>query len=162
MENEGPRAQTLRPRRGSSSGSALGLVRLGERQTSTRSSSGSGRALRAPGEASHVTSEYHAWRARISEGLIREKDFSFIVVEGEWRDCYEVNRYVKGYPDSRRDAREVRLRAFERWPTWMWANEEVAYPAELLREYNEDLLDGRKIGSTAWTSTALGNRWTRS
>src|SRR5215213_1382927 len=98
------------------------------------------------GEASHGTSEYYAWRARISERLIREKGFSFIAVEGDWPDCYEVNRYVKGYPDSGRAAREVLLRAFERWPTWIWANEEVAYLAEMLREYNEGLPEGRKIG----------------
>src|SRR3712207_4662076 len=76
------------------------------------------------GEASHGTSEYYTWRARISERLIREKGFSFIAVEGDWPDCYKVNRYVKGYRDSGRSAREV-LWTFERWPTWMWANEEI-------------------------------------
>ena len=44
------------------------------------------------GEASHGTSEYYTWRARISERLIREKGFSFIAVEGDWPDCYGVNR----------------------------------------------------------------------
>ena len=97
------------------------------------------------GEASHGTSEYYAWRARISERLIREKGFSFIAVEGDWPGCYEVNRYVKGYPDSGRDPREV-LRTFERWPTWMWANEEVASLAEMLRGHNEGLSEERKIG----------------
>ena len=70
------------------------------------------------GEASHGTSEYYTWRTRLSERLIREKGFSFIAVEGDWPDCYEVNRYVKGYPDSGANAREV-LGVFERWPTWM-------------------------------------------
>ncbi len=65
------------------------------------------------GEASHGTSEYYAWRARLSERLIREKGFSYIVVEGDWPDCYEVNRYVKGYRDSGINAHEV-LRVFER------------------------------------------------
>ena len=97
------------------------------------------------GEASHGTSEYYAWRARISERLIREKGFSFIAVEGDWPDCYEVNRYVKGYPDSGRHTREV-LRTFERWPTWMWANEEVASLVEMLRGHNEGLPEGRKVG----------------
>ncbi len=97
------------------------------------------------GEASHGTSEYYAWRARISERLIREKGFSFIAVEGDWPDCYEVNRCVKGYPDSGKDAREA-LRAFERWPTWMWANEEVASLTEMLRGHNRDLPEEGKIG----------------
>src|SRR5215217_7260127 len=122
------------------------------------------------GEASHGTSEYYTWRARMSERLIREKGFSFIAVEGDWPDCYEVNRFAKGYPGSGRDAREALLRAFERWPTWMWANEEVVLLAEWLRGHNERLPQGEKIGfrrgrrsaSTAWTSTACGTRWSRS
>jgi erythromycin esterase len=97
------------------------------------------------GEASHGTSEYYAWRARISERLIREEGFSFIAVEGDWPDCYEVNRYVKGYPDSGGSAREV-LGAFERWPTWMWANEEIVELAEWLRRHNGGLHEGEKVG----------------
>ena len=87
------------------------------------------------GEASHGTSEYYAWRARISQRLIREKGSSFVAVEGDWPDCYEVNRFVKGYPDSGKSARGV-LGAFDRWPTWMWANEEVVGLAEWLRRHN--------------------------
>jgi erythromycin esterase len=97
------------------------------------------------GEASHGTSEYYTWRARISERLIREKGFSFVAVEGDWPDCYEVNRYVKGYPDSGMNAREV-LGAFERWPTWMWANEEVVGLAEWLRHHNEGVPEGERVG----------------
>src|SRR5437764_5641104 len=81
------------------------------------------------GEASHGTAEYYRWRTRISQRLIEEKGFSFIAVEGDWPDCYRVNRYVKGYPDSGQDAHSV-LHAFERWPTWMWANREVVELAE--------------------------------
>ncbi len=69
------------------------------------------------GEASHGTHEYYAWRACITERLIREKGFSFVAVEGDWPDCYEVNRYVKGCPDSGKNAREA-LSVFDRWPTW--------------------------------------------
>ena len=97
------------------------------------------------GEASHGTSEYYRWRARISERLIREKGFSFIAVEGDWPDCYRVNRYVKEYPDSGESAREA-LRAFERWPTWMWANEEVVELTEWLRRHNEGLPERERVG----------------
>src|ERR1041384_6000647 len=68
------------------------------------------------GEASHGTSECYLWRAHISKRLIREKGFSFVAVEGDWPDCYRVNRYVKGARDAGADAREV-LHAFARWPT---------------------------------------------
>jgi erythromycin esterase-like protein len=87
------------------------------------------------GEASHGTSEYYAWRTHISERLVREKGFSFIAVEEDWPDCYEANRYVKGYPGSGKSAREA-LEVFDRWPTWMWANEEVVGLAEWLRRHN--------------------------
>jgi erythromycin esterase len=97
------------------------------------------------GEASHGTSQYYTWRARISERLIREKDFSFIAVEGDWPDCYEVNRYVKGLPDSAHSAREA-LGVFRRWPTWMWANEEVAELVEGLRRHNDRLPEGERVG----------------
>ena len=97
------------------------------------------------GEASHGTSEYYTWRTRISQRLIEEKGFSFIAVEGDWPDCYRVNRYVKGYPGSGKSAREV-LETFERWPTWMWANEEVVELVEWLKSYNEGLPNEEKVG----------------
>jgi erythromycin esterase-like protein len=84
------------------------------------------------GEASHGTSEFYTWRTEISKRLIEERGFSFIAVEGDWPDCYRVNRYVKGMPRSGEDAEQV-LHAFERWPTWMWANREVVALVEWLR-----------------------------
>jgi len=97
------------------------------------------------GEASHGTAEFYNWRRMISQRLIREKGFSFIAVEGDWPDCYRINRYIKGYPNSGSSAREV-LHAFERWPTWMWANEEVVALVKWLREHNHQLSDGRRVG----------------
>lgn len=97
------------------------------------------------GEASHGTSEYYTWRARISQRLIQEKGFSFIAVEGDWPDCYTVNRYVKGYGGAGESAREV-LQTFQRWPTWMWANWEIVALAEWLRRHNAALPDEAKVG----------------
>jgi erythromycin esterase-like protein len=97
------------------------------------------------GEASHGTSDFYTWRERISRRLIEEKGFRFIAVEGDWPDCYRVNRYVKGYPGAGESAFEV-LHAFARWPTWMWANREVESLTEWLREHNRDALDEEKVG----------------
>jgi erythromycin esterase-like protein len=97
------------------------------------------------GEASHGTSEYYQWRAKISQRLIQDKGFSFIAVEGDWPDCYRVNRYIKGFHDSETDAREI-LEAFVRWPTWMWANEEVVNLAEWLRRHDKGLPEHKKVG----------------
>src|SRR5215217_7729250 len=87
------------------------------------------------GEASHGTSEYYRWRAELSRRLITERGFSFVAVEGDWPDCFAVNRWVKGRADQERSAADV-LGTFARWPTWMWANEEVADFATWLREQN--------------------------
>jgi erythromycin esterase len=97
------------------------------------------------GEASHGTSEFYTWRDRISRRLIEEKGFSFIAVEGDWPDCHAVNRYVKGKGEARATARDV-LHAFERWPTWMWANEEVVALAEWLRQHNRTVDEERRVG----------------
>jgi erythromycin esterase-like protein len=97
------------------------------------------------GEASHGTSEYYAWRARLSQRLITEKGFSFIAVEGDWPDCYAVNRYVKGYDGAGEDALSV-LRDFDRWPTWMWSNWEIVALSEWLRHHNAAQPAARQVG----------------
>ncbi len=97
------------------------------------------------GEASHGTHEYYTWRAKISQRLIEEKGFSFIAVEGDWPDCYRLNRYIKNYPHSGKNARDV-LHAFNRWPTWMWANWETVAFAEWLKKFNLGLSVEKKIG----------------
>src|SRR5689334_22353623 len=84
------------------------------------------------GEASHGTHEYYTWRTQISKKLIEKKGFSFIAVEGDWPDCYRLNRYVKNYTDAGKNALEV-LHQFNRWPTWMWANWEIIALAEWMR-----------------------------
>lgn len=97
------------------------------------------------GEASHGTHEYYVWRTRISKRLIKEKGFNFIAVEGDWPDCYRVNRYIKGYDDQNKTASEL-LASFDRWPTWMWANWEVVALVEWLKEYNASLPADKRIG----------------
>ena len=97
------------------------------------------------GEASHGTADYYTWRTEISRRLIVEQGFSFIAVEGDWPDCYRVNRYVKGLDDAGETAREV-LHAFGDWPTWMWANQEVVTLAEWLRRHNDGRPDDQKAG----------------
>jgi erythromycin esterase len=97
------------------------------------------------GEASHGTSEYYTWRTAISRRLIEDKSFSFIAVEGDWPECYAVNRFVKGYQNSGRKIAEV-LEVYRRWPTWMWANWEVAALVEWIRDFNHLRQAQEKIG----------------
>lgn len=97
------------------------------------------------GEASHGTHEYYAWRKAITKRLIQEKGFNFLAVEGDWPDCYKINRFIKGYADQNKSAVDL-LKSFDRWPTWMWANWEIVGLIEWLKEYNFSLPNFKKIG----------------
>jgi erythromycin esterase len=97
------------------------------------------------GEASHGTHEYYTWRSAITKRLIEEKGFHFIAVEGDWPDCYRVNRYIKGYADQNKTPEQI-LRAFNRWPTWMWANWEIVALTTWLKDYNAKRHAGERVG----------------
>lgn len=94
-----------------------------------------GRRFVAIGEASHGTHEYYDWRARLSRRLIEEQGFTWIGVEGDWPDCWRIDRWVRGLADQELDARGL-LAGFDRWPTWMWANAEVADFLDWLHGWN--------------------------
>ncbi|MFB6120123.1 MAG: erythromycin esterase family protein [Halobacteriaceae archaeon] len=97
------------------------------------------------GEASHGTSEFYRWRARLTAELIEHHGFDFVAVEGDWTSCYEVNRFVKGADDTPPNARET-LDTFERWPTWMWANWETVGLLDWLETYNRELDADERAG----------------
>lgn len=97
------------------------------------------------GEASHGTHEYYTWRSHISKKLIEEKGFNFIAVEGDWPDCYRLNRFIKGYDSENKSAFQI-LHQFNRWPTWMWPNWEIVALADWLQEHNCGLPANRKVG----------------
>jgi erythromycin esterase-like protein len=97
------------------------------------------------GEASHGTAEYYTWRAALSRRLIVEKGFQFLAVEGDWPACEALDRYIKGRDAGVADAREA-LQAFDRWPSWMWANEEIAELAEWLRQLNSTRPKDQHVG----------------
>lgn len=96
------------------------------------------------GEASHGTSEFYKVRAELTKRLIEEKGFTLIAVEGDWPSTQRINRFIKGY-DTDLNKQNV-LNVFERWPTWMWANEEISELVMWLEKHNKQLKDNRKIG----------------
>jgi erythromycin esterase-like protein len=99
----------------------------------------------AIGEASHGTHEYYAWRAALTRRLITEQGFAFVAVEGDWPDCYRVDRSVELRPGADVDPRDA-LDAFARWPTWMWANDDVVDFCRWLRDVNAERADDERVG----------------
>jgi len=97
------------------------------------------------GEASHGTHEYYTWRSAITKRLIGEKGFNLVAVEGDWPDCYRVNRYIRGYDEQEKEAAEV-LKTFNRWPTWMWGNWEVASLISWLKDSNSKKSPDKRTG----------------
>lgn len=97
------------------------------------------------GEASHGTAEYYEWRAAISKRLIQEKGFDMIAVEGEWADSYRVNQFIKSSAKDSLQAMAL-LQQYDRWPTWMWGNYEVASLVAWLNQYNQSRALADKVG----------------
>jgi erythromycin esterase-like protein len=99
----------------------------------------------AIGEASHGTHEYYAWRAALTRRLIQEQDFAFVAVEGDWPDCYRVNRSVRLRTGADEDPRDA-LDAFARWPAWMWANDDVVDFCRWLKGFNAVRPEEQRVG----------------
>ncbi len=97
------------------------------------------------GEASHGTHEFYRWRAALTRRLVEEQGCTWIGVEGDWPDCWRLNRWVRGSEQQHLDARGV-LAGFERWPTWMWANTDVADFLDWLHGWNRAQPAERRVG----------------
>ncbi|SEG96880.1 Erythromycin esterase homolog [Nonomuraea solani] len=93
------------------------------------------------GEASHGTHDFYLWRDRLTRRLIEEKGFGFVGVEGDWPDCERVHQAVTGDTDP-----FEALYTFRRWPTFMWANEEVVHFCRWLRRWNAGRPPERRCG----------------
>ncbi len=104
-----------------------------------------GARLALLGEASHGTSEYYVWRAKISQRLIEEEGFNFVAVEGDWSAIWLLNTYVKNMDSPFNSATEI-METFSRWPIWMWANEETRDLIEWMRAYNADRPAEERVG----------------
>lgn len=97
------------------------------------------------GESTHGTSEFYRKRAEWSRNLIEKHGFRFVAVEGDWNSIWRLNRYVLGYAHPEGGAREI-MRDFDRWPQWMWANEEFADFTEWLRVHNQSVEPSFRVG----------------
>ncbi|WP_448640454.1 erythromycin esterase family protein [Geodermatophilus sp. URMC 63] len=98
----------------------------------------------AVGEATHGTHEYYAWRAALTRRLVTEHGFGLVAVEGDWPDCARVDRSVRLRPGGDEDPRTA-LDAISRWPTWMWANDDVVDFCRWLRDHNAGRPEGDRV-----------------
>ncbi|TIP62464.1 erythromycin esterase family protein, partial [Mesorhizobium sp.] len=84
------------------------------------------------GEASHGTSEFYRARAAITRRLIEKHGFTIVAVEADWPDAAAIDRYVRHRP-PRANADPP----FQRFPSWMWRNTDVAAFVDWMRHHNE-------------------------
>ncbi|HJS86619.1 MAG TPA: erythromycin esterase family protein [Acetobacteraceae bacterium] len=83
------------------------------------------------GEATHGTSEFYRARAAITRHLIARHGFTILAVEADWPDAASIDRYVRHRP-----ARAGAEPPFQRFPTWMWRNTDVAALIDWMRDHN--------------------------
>ena len=93
------------------------------------------------GEATHGTSEFYRARAAITRHLIEHQGFRILAVEADWPDAAAVDRYVRHGP-----SRQGNEPPFQRFPTWMWRNTDVATLIEWLRHHNETMPEDERAG----------------
>ncbi|MDF2549619.1 MAG: hypothetical protein K0S07_686 [Chlamydiales bacterium] len=93
------------------------------------------------GESTHGTHEFYALRARLTQKLIEKKGFNLIAVEADWPDAAYIHRYI-----CQRERVKQEKKAFTRFPTWMWRNEEMHELSVWLKNYNALKKEGDKIG----------------
>jgi erythromycin esterase-like protein len=91
------------------------------------------------GEATHGTSEFYRARAAITQRLIVDHGFNIVAVEADWPDAARIDAYVRNLAPSHEASP-----AFQRFPTWMWRNEEVMAFIDWLRLHNENLPPERR------------------
>lgn len=97
------------------------------------------------GEATHGTAEFYNWRTAITKRLIQEKGFDFIAVEGDWQDAYCINNFIK---QGKKDSAETinLLKQLNRWPKWLWTNNEAASLITWLNAYSQQKPLVEKVG----------------
>ena len=85
------------------------------------------------GEATHGTSEFYRFRARLTRELVERHGFNVVALEADWPDAARVDRHVRHRAEPT-DGEERPI--FSRFPRWMWRNREFAGLVEWMAEHN--------------------------
>ena len=86
------------------------------------------------GQVSHGAHELNDLRGTLTRKLIAERGFAAVAIAGGWPEALRVDRYVRGQGDD--ESAITALAGFDRFPTWMWRNADVAAFAEWLAMWN--------------------------
>jgi erythromycin esterase-like protein len=103
------------------------------------------------GEGTHGTSEFYRARAAITRRLIVDHGFRIVAAEADWPDAARIDRYVRHLAPA-----DSARRAFARFPTWMWRNEEMLAFIDWLRGHNENLPPQRRAAFRGLDVYSLG------
>jgi erythromycin esterase-like protein len=80
----------------------------------------------------------------LTRKLIAERGFAAVAIAGGWPEAIRVDRYVRGQGDA--ESAVAALAGFERFPTWVWRNADVAAFAEWLATWNAQRSADQRAG----------------
>src|SRR3954462_2157159 len=86
------------------------------------------------GEASHGAHELNDLRGALTRKLIAGRGFAAGAIAGGWPEAIRVDRYVRGQGHD--ESAAAALAGFDRFPTWLWRNADVAAFVEWLAAGN--------------------------
>jgi erythromycin esterase-like protein len=86
------------------------------------------------GEDTHGTHEFYVERARITRRLIAELGFAGVVIEADWSEAAGLHAFLTETGDPADT--DLALRAFDRFPRWMWRNTDFREFVTWLRQFN--------------------------
>ena len=95
------------------------------------------------GDATHGTHEFYSERTRLTQRLILEKGFTVVAIEANWPDAYDLNEFIHGRGAA---TAEAALDTYDRFPEWMWGNQETAELVTWLRAHNQGSGRDRPVG----------------
>lgn len=108
------------------------------------------------GESTHGTEEFYKWRRLITQRLIEESGFRIVAVEGDWSSILKLNQWIRHERDG--DLKSI-LKSFDRWPKWMWSNQQIYQLANWMRQFNEGKEIGEKAGIYGIDIYGWANSW---
>ncbi|MGR3323712.1 MAG: erythromycin esterase family protein [Pseudooceanicola sp.] len=88
------------------------------------------------GDATHGTGEFYRARGEITRHLVARHGFDVLAFEADWPDMAALDRNVRHRAETTSAGA-----GFDRFPRWMWRNEEFAELVGWLRTWNEGRAD---------------------